>query len=94
MQYTITDTAWTAISTAGQSGSAWVDDDLDGCETHPDIRIYHATSAPSVDPTIGKRVMRSNSNTDVLLLTADGATDIFYAKAMTGKGGVLSADMV
>lgn len=93
-QYTITDSAWTAISTAGQSGAVWVDDDLDGCTTEPDIRIYHATSAPSINATIGKRVLRPNSNSDVLVLTADSSADVFYARAMTGKCGVISVDVI
>lgn len=93
-QYTITDSAWTAISTAGQSGTCWVDDDFDGCTTDPDIRIYHATSEPtSIAATVGKRVMRPKFNSDVLVLDADGTTDIFYARAMKGKCGMISADM-
>ncbi|RPI63105.1 MAG: hypothetical protein EHM48_02985 [Planctomycetaceae bacterium] len=94
-QYQITDAGWTAISTAGQSGSCWMDDDNGGTGTFAaDVRILHAAAEPGVATSVGKRVLRTKSNNDVLILDADGAWDIFFARAMPGKPGLLSVDMV
>lgn len=97
-QYTITSTGWTAISTVGQSGTCWLDDDNELSGDPADVRIWHGTSAPSdADPTItdmARRVLRPKNNTDMLLITADGGTDVYYARCKdTGKTAKLSVDV-
>lgn len=80
--YNVTGTTVIAISTAGQSGSAWLDEDNDGAAGKTDVRIYHTdTGMPSVDTvrTLGKRLFAPNNNDDVMLLGADNASDVFYA---------------
>jgi len=94
VQYTLSDSAWTPISTAGQSGSAWLDEDDDGASGTMNVRVTHATSLPNVSEfTKAKRVYRPMGNTDVLSLDADTALDIFYAMCKSGAA-IISADMV
>jgi hypothetical protein len=93
-QFTLTSTAWTAISTAGQSGSCWLDEDGDGSTGSMNVRVTHAASLPATSEfTKAKRVYKPSGNADVLILTADGTTDIFYAMCKDGTA-IISADMV
>ena len=69
-QYTIASAGWTAISTAGQSGSCWLDDDNELSGDDADVRVWHGTSAPN-DATasitdMARRVLRPKCNTDML----------------------------
>ena len=78
----ITGLAVLAMTTAGQSGSAWLDEDHDGAEEHADVRIYHTdTGTPSISTvrTLGKRLFAPSGNTDVLIMSADSGNDIYYS---------------
>ncbi len=78
----ITGIAVLPITTAGQSGSAWLDEDHDGAEGRTDVRIYHTdTGTPSIATvrTLGKRLFAPSSNMDVLIMSADSGNDIYYA---------------
>lgn len=93
-QYTITSAAWTAISSAGQSGSCWLDENTQENSGADDVRIVHGASAPVYDDLVkGRRVRMPKDNKDMLLLAADNASDIFYARSVGGSA-VLSVDMV
>lgn len=93
IQYSISASAWTPITSAGQSGSCWLDEDGDGASGAADVRVIHsASSVASVEATIGKRVRQSSGN-DVLLFDADSASDIYYARCLSGAA-ILSVDAV
>jgi len=96
VQKTIGSSEWTALSTAGQSGSVWLDEDQDGALGRADVRVIHSlSSVAAVLPTVGKRVFVPNSNNDVLICTADSATDIYYARCLNvGDQATISVDMV
>lgn len=94
-QYSITATSWTQISTAGQSGTCWLDDDDDGAKGQVDVRVFHGSSAPGDgDVTKGKRIFKAGGNRDVCILEADDAQDVYYARCRnTGDTATLSVDM-
>jgi hypothetical protein len=94
-QFTITSSAWVAISSAGQSGAAWLDEGSELNNDSTDIRIVHSTSGapPAADLSKGKRVMIPERNGDLLILSADTSLDIFYARAVNDSG-LLSVDVV
>ena len=94
-QYDITATAWTAITSAGESGSAWLDEENDGAGGQVDVRIYHASSLP-VDTKIteAKRIYKSSGNDDVMILGSDNALDIFYARCVNvGDTAIITVDV-
>lgn len=95
-QYSINATDWTAISAAGESGSCWLDEDDDGAGGQLDVRIYHAAAKPAVNlATEGKRCWKSNGNDDVMLISADNASDIYWAICINaGATAIVSADVV
>lgn len=95
IQHSITGSAWTPISTVGQSGTAWLDEDNDGAGGAVDVRIVHGASTPDPEETTeGKRLYRSSGNSDVMIITADNALDIYYAKCKNvDDTAILSADM-
>lgn len=77
----ITGTAFIAITTAGQSGSCWLGHDDSDFEGTGDVRVYHADDGlPDVTKKAeGLRAYKPKGNGDVLLLSADNSSDIFYA---------------
>lgn len=91
-QKTITTAEWTPLTTSGQNATAWLDEDGDGEAGAVDIRVFHTTGTPGAgDVTKGKKLFKSNSNTDMLVLVADSATDVFYAIAKAGAA-IVSVD--
>lgn len=95
-QYPITATAWTAISAAGESGTAWLDEENDGAAGQVDVRIYHTNGGVPADAKIteAKRIYKPSGNDDVMILGADNATDIFYARCVNdGDTAIVSADV-
>jgi len=92
--YIINATTWTAISTVGQNGSCWIDEDANDQAGKADCRISHSESG---DPSLAtsKRVFTPIGNTDVLPFTADSATDIYYARCINeGDSVTLFVDVV
>lgn len=73
------------ITGAGESGTAWLHEDGTGAKGRADVRVYHKDpavgGAPSIATirTLGKRLFKPNGNTDVMIIGADSAADIFYA---------------
>jgi hypothetical protein len=93
-QYTITGSSWTAITAAGKNCTIWMDEDGDGEAGAVDVRIMHSVSgAPAAgDVSKGKRLHKSNSNTDILSCVADNALDIVYARCLSGSQAIISVD--
>jgi len=95
INYTVNGTVWTALSTAGQSGSVFVaEDDTNLCPV--DVRIMHTTGTPvSGDFTKSKRIYKSIKNDDVLPCSADSSTDIYYARCKNADDSIIiSADFI
>ena len=79
-QYAITNAGWTAISTAGQKGSCWLEKVVGGSKGR--CRIWHGESAPDASRlTHGFPLDWTEDNTDTALLVPDSANDVFYARA-------------
>ena len=95
IQYSISSSAWTPISTAGQSGSCWLDEQNDGAAGKVDVRIWHGSVPTDTEITKGKRVYNPNGNDDVMILGADDTEDIYYATcANVGDAAILSVDVI
>ena len=83
LQYSLNASSWTAITAAGESGSAWLDEEGDGNLGHADARIYHSSTPPGdAEVTMGKKIYRPAGNSDIMLLGADDASDIFYGRCV------------
>jgi hypothetical protein len=96
VQKSITNSEWTALTTAGQSGTCWLDEDNDGASGHVDVRIIHSSSSVSaIEPTTGKRLYRPAGNNDLMTISADSSTDVFYARCFnSGDTALVSVDAV
>ena len=95
-QYPVTSAAWVAITVAGKSGTAWLDEENDGAAGAVDVRIYHSNSGVPADAKIteAKRIYKPNGNTDVMIIGSDDALDIFYARCVNfGDTAIVSADV-
>lgn len=87
--------AWTVLTIAGQDCSIWLDENGDGEGGSVDVRIFHSDSGePALSKaTEGKRVWKSRGNTDMLVFSADNASDILYATCIDqGATATLSVD--
>jgi len=92
-QYSINSTAWTAITTAGDSGTCWLDEQDDGAAGDVDVRIWHGSAPSDSDVTKGKRVYKPRGNNDMMVIGADDASDIYYARCATpGATATISVD--
>ena len=89
--YAITGSAWTPISTAGQSGSCILQDIQDDV-----VYVDHGATSAACALTKSFVVRYPKDNQDVLLLTADDtSTDIFYARCGNPNGtATLVVDLV
>jgi len=80
-QVSITGAAWTAITSAGESGTCWLDEQDDGASGQVDVRITNGETTPADEElTKAKLVYKPRGNDDVLLIAADGVNDIFWAR--------------
>lgn len=96
-QYTITGSAWTAITTAGQSGSCWLDAEDDGAKGQVDVRLFHSDAGEpaAAKVTEGYPVRRPVGNRDQVSITADNVSDIFYARCFSADAeAILTVDVV
>ena len=89
--YTLNKSTWTAITTAGQSGRVFL-------QTGGACAIDHSTTGGS-DCTVAKayKLYLGNNGSNVLPITKDGTSDIFYAIALSTSNPdtvVLTADVI
>lgn len=100
-QYTITSSAWTQISTPGESITVCLDDDNEQSGDRADVRIWRSATIPSEeadpadDPIVSKaaRVLRRTRNDDFLPLAAKQDAAIFWARCKNaGDTAILSVD--
>lgn len=96
-QYSITASAWTAITAAGESGTCWLDEEDDGAAGTVDVRISHSDSGvpSSGDVTKAKKVYKPMGNNDLMKISADNGSDIYYARCVsTGDTATITVDVV
>jgi hypothetical protein len=89
--YTLSLSTWTAISTAGQSGTCFV-------QTGELIAVDHSTTGSGACAvTKAVKLYGPNGGSNILAITADGTSDIFYAIGLNGPGTdpiVLTSDVI
>ena len=92
-QFTIDSTAWTPISGAGKSGTAWIRQALQG---GGNLIIYHSENIPDDNKiSYGYPLRSPNGNFDSVQIIADGPLDIFYARAeQPGAQFIINVDVV
>ena len=78
----ITGTDWTAITAAGQSGTLWLSESTNAKK----ILIYHTTSGTPNDTVMPDAYHMPLSRASILSITADSATDIYYARCLEEDG--------
>ena len=80
-KYSLT-TSVSAITTAGKSGSMWLKEGPDGDAGRVEAYVYHTDSGTPTAATVlnlGKRIFEPIGNNDMMIFTADNASDIYYA---------------
>ena len=93
-QYAITGDTWTPITTAGQSGACWLDEQGDGAAGAVDVRLWHGSVPGDAELTESKRVFKPGSNADYCFFGAVDLSDIYYARcANIGDTAILSVDI-
>ena len=96
-QYTIGADEWTAITSAGESGSCWLDEEGNGRRGKGSVRIYHSASGvpTAAKLTEGKKVYQPSGNNDVCIISADSVDDIYYARCKNvGDQVVITVDVI
>ena len=82
---TVSGSAWTAITTNGQSGSCWLNTNVVG---YGNVAIDHST-ASGIDCTIAKSLILHRDYGTRLSFTADYLADVFYARCIDPNGSVV-----
>jgi hypothetical protein len=101
---TITNNQWKKISAAGENGMAWLCNTGDGVAK---IMIAHTTaaqtptddipvgSAVDLDVTIGYTLPQSGDPNDSVALSADSASDVYYATLIdVGEDAQIIVDFI
>jgi hypothetical protein len=89
-------TGWTPITTAGQTGKVWMNEDDKGLTGKGDVRVNRSSSglpASSV-PAEGKKVYKPSGNNDVVNL--DAANDeVWYARCKNASDvAMITVDVI
>jgi len=94
MQHTITNSAWTQISTPGQNVTVWFDEQSDGAKKLADVRVIASLTTPVLaDITRAKRIYRPSSNNDTLALSPSPSALSFWARcANVGDEAILQVE--
>ena len=80
-RYRINSKRWTAISTAGQSGTCWIERNIRGNGT---ILISHY-SAGLPRKSYGFPLNSPADNIDICIISADDQSDVFYARVTNSR---------
>lgn len=78
----VTGLAVVTLTVANQSGSCWLSENDENNVGATDVRIYHTDAGEPSIATIrdlGKKLFKSNGNTDVMVFTPDNTNDVYYA---------------
>ena len=88
----IKSTSWTAITTAGQQGTCWVNENVKG---NGGVFIAHSNTGNPPRIRTGFRVYKPNDNTNVCVLGPDDANDVYYARCLNeGEYVKLCVDVI
>jgi len=76
--YKINNLSWTKISDAGQKGSCWVEQVIEG---NGNVRVFHTDgAAPDLSQVrLGYSVRNPETNPDTVQLGPDNGSDVYYA---------------
>jgi hypothetical protein len=74
---TISGTSWTPITNAGQKGTVWLNDIASSGEIFIDHSIL--TNGTDCDRNKSFKLQKAWKNNQVVILTPDSGTDIYYA---------------
>ena len=87
----ITGDAWTPITSAGESGTCW----LQNIPDKGQVVINHSNSGvPSAGDVDDSYFMVNNQN-KIVEITADDAADVFYARcSVAGESAKIIADVI
>lgn len=89
-QTTISGTGWTAVSSAGESGTCW----LRVKPGRGSVILNHSDSGTSGFGVLNSYYMSGDRST-VVDLVADSASDVFYGKCTNSNGtAIVVTDMV
>lgn len=93
--YTITSAAWTAITSAGESATAWLDEEGSGTKGTANVRITHSTTGTPAASVVNnaRKLHKPSGNIDVMTLYPDSSDDIFYARCpKSGDQAIIQVD--
>ena len=69
--------AWGAITTAGQSGTCWIGEDK---ANRGGVVLFHSTTGVPPGAKLAEGYKMPNDRGNIVPITADGGTDVFYAR--------------
>ena len=81
----ISGTEWVAITTAGQQGTCWINENREG---GGGVYIAHSNTGDSPKGRVGFRIYRPNDNTNVCIMGPDDSNDIFFARCVKVRDNV------
>lgn len=89
-EHVLSTTEWTKITNAGESGTCWKKEGDGVVIDHTNLETAATLPLNNVNVAIGKskRAPLDQDNDNVLGITADDATDIFYALALQGAAKI------
>jgi hypothetical protein len=94
---TVSNTVWTRITTAGQSGTCWKKTGNTILIDHTDQETAATLALSNTNVTVGKskRVPLDEDNDNVLVIQADNIDDVFYAICLdAGETADIVADVI
>lgn len=87
---------WTKVSAAGESGTCWKK--TGGVVVIDHTNAESAATLPlsnsNVDVDKSKRVPLDEDNVEILLISADGVDDIYYALSLSGLTDKIVVDVI
>lgn len=95
-EITLSNTVWTRLTAAGESGTAWKKTGGQVVVDHTDSEGGATVALTSVNITIAKskRVPLDVDNNNVLGLPADNVSDIFYGLSLKGATDKIVVDVM
>lgn len=75
-QFDVVGSAWTAITSAGQSGTCWLKPDA----TRGVIALFHSDSGVPSDDDLDSAYQMLDNKHNIVSIVADNASDVFYAR--------------
>ena len=83
---------WTAITTAGQSGTCWLGESK---TSRGGVVLFHSTTGVPPDAKLEDGYKMPNDRNNIVPITADSGTDVFYARCQNpDESATLIVDVV